>query len=353
MKRVALLGATGSIGRQAIEVIDANPELELVAAASGSRSIDGLAPVTQVGGDLTELLERAMPDLVLNAVVGFAGLPATLWALERGISLSLANKESLVAAGELALAAQQRGGGTLLPVDSEHSAAFQCLEGRRLEHVDSLVLTASGGPFRGRTREELVEVTPEEALAHPTWQMGPKITVDSATLANKGLELIEAHFLFRLDYDRIEVVVHPTSIVHALVRFRDGAALAHLGYPDMRIPISYALTYPGRAATPVAPLDLASGLTLEFHAPDPGTFPMLALARDAGENGGTYPCAYNAANEVAVAAFLERRLPFLAIAEAVAETLAAADGSSARDLDELVEADAAARAIAERSMALA
>jgi 1-deoxy-D-xylulose-5-phosphate reductoisomerase len=353
VKRIALLGATGSIGRQAIDVIESNPELELVAAASGATPIDGLAPLTQVGGDLTELLDRADPDLVLNAVVGFAGLPATLWALERGVDLALANKESLVAAGELALAAHRRGGGELLPVDSEHSAAFQCVEGRQAGTVESLVLTASGGPFRGRTRDELAEVTPDEALSHPTWNMGPKITVDSATLANKGLELIEAHFLFGLPYDRIHVVVHPASIVHAIVRFRDGAALAHLGYPDMRVPISYALTYPKRAATPIPSLDLAGGLTLEFEAPDLDTFPLLALAREAGERGGTRPCAFNAANEVAVGAFLEGRLPFLAIAEVVGETLDAVDGSPARDLGDLVEADAAARLLAERSLAAA
>jgi 1-deoxy-D-xylulose-5-phosphate reductoisomerase len=353
MKRIALLGVTGSIGRQALEIIDAHPELELVAAASGSRPIDGLAPLTQVGGDPTELLERARPDVVLNAVVGFAGLPATLWALERGIDLALANKESLVAAGDLATAAWRRGGGRLLPVDSEHSAAYQCFEGRDPETVHSLVLTASGGPFRGRAREELADVTPAEALAHPTWNMGPKITVDSATLANKGLELIEAHFLFGLDYDRIEVVIHPTSTVHALVRFRDGTSLAHLGYPDMRVPISFALTYPERAATPIPPLDLASGLTLEFEAPDLETFPLLALARDAGERGGTYPCAFNAANEVAVAAFLDGRLPFLAIAETVEETLGSVDGEPARDLNELVDADAEARRLAERTAAAA
>src|SRR6059036_2144791 len=208
VKRIALLGATGSIGRQALEIIDAHPGLELCAAASGSQPVDGLAPLTQVGGDLTELLERAEPDLVLNAVVGFAGLSATLWALERGVDLALANKESLVAAGDLALAARERGGGRLLPVDSEHSALFQCLEGRAPETVDSIVLTASGGPFRGRSREELGRVTRADALAHPTWTMGPKITVDSATLANKGLELIEAHFLFGLAFERIEVVVH-------------------------------------------------------------------------------------------------------------------------------------------------
>jgi 1-deoxy-D-xylulose-5-phosphate reductoisomerase len=221
------------------------------------------------------------------------------------------------------------------------------------ETVEALVLTASGGPFRGRSRDELRDVTPDEALAHPTWSMGPKITIDSATLANKGLELIEAHFLFGLGYDQIDVVVHPSSIVHALVRFRDGASLAHLGYPDMRVPISFALTYPERASTPIPPLDLASGMTLEFHAPDVETFPLLALAREAGERGGSYPCAYNAANEVAVAAFLAGRLPFLAIAEVVADTLAAVDGSPARDLGELVDADIQARAVAERELATA
>src|ERR1700758_3109798 len=332
MKRVALLGATGSIGRQAIEIVEAHPELELCAAASGSTPLDDVdAPLKQVGGDLTKLLDRARPDVVLNAVVGFAGIHATLWALERGVDLALANKESLVAAGELALAAQRRGGGRILPVDSEHSALFQCLEGRAPGQVHTLVLTGSGGPFRGRTRDELTAVTPEEALAHPTWRMGPKITVDSATLANKGLELIEAHFLFGVPYERIDVVLQPTSVVHSLVRFRDGAALAHLGYPDMRVPISYALTYPPRAATPLAPLDLTS-LTVVFEAPDVETFPLLRLAREAGEKGGTYPCVFNAANEVAVAAFLDGRLPFLEIAEIVGEALAPADRSPARDL---------------------
>lgn len=345
MKRVALLGATGSIGRQAIEIVEAHPELELCAATSGSTPLDDVdAPLTQVGGDVEEILERAQPDVVLNAIVGFAGIHATLWALEHGVDLALANKESLVAAGKLALAAQRRGGGRILPVDSEHSALFQCLEGRAPEQVDTLVLTGSGGPFRGRTRDELMSVTPDEALAHPTWRMGPKITVDSATLANKGLELIEAHFLFGVPYGRIEVVLQPTSVVHSLVRFRDGAALAHLGYPDMRVPISFALTYPERAATPLAPLDLAS-LTLVFEAPDTETFPMLALAREAGERGGTYPCVFNAANEAAVAAFLDGRLPFIEIAAVVADALARADGAPARDLDELLEVDRAARAI--------
>jgi 1-deoxy-D-xylulose-5-phosphate reductoisomerase len=347
VKRVALLGATGSIGRQAIEIIAGNPELELVAAASATTPLDDVdSPLKQVGGDLTELLERAQPDVVLNAVVGFAGIHATLWSLENDVTLALANKESLVAGGELCT----RTGGTIIPVDSEHSALFQCIEGNA--GVDTLVLTGSGGPYRGRTRDELQEVTPEQALAHPTWRMGPKITIDSATLANKGLELIEAHFLFDVPYDRIEVVLQPTSIVHSLVRFRDGAALAHLGYPDMRVPISYALTYPDRAPTPLQPLDLTQ-LTLEFRAPDVETFPMLALAREAGEKGGTYPAAYNAANEVAVASFLEGRLQFLAIPAVVADVLARVDGAPARDLTELIHADQVARRYAQEQLAVA
>ena len=269
MRRIALLGATGSIGRQAIEVVDRNPELELVALASGSTDLTALAAEhgvehVQVGGDVTGLLDASEPDVVLNAIVGFAGVGATLWALERGVTLALANKESLVAAGGLALDARARGGGLLVPVDSEHSALLQCLEGREPTSVDSLVLTASGGPFRGRSRADLADVTVEDALAHPTWSMGPKITVDSATLANKGLELIEAHFLFDVPYERIEIVVHPTSVVHALVRFRDGAALAHLGYPDMTVPISYALTHPERAATKVP---LSSSLSTSCSRP--------------------------------------------------------------------------------------
>jgi 1-deoxy-D-xylulose-5-phosphate reductoisomerase len=339
MTRVALLGATGSIGRQALAVIEANTSLELVAASSGTTPIDHLAPLTQVGGDPTPLLDRAQPDVVLNATLGFAGLAGTMWALERGVTLALANKESLVAAGELALAAKARGGGSLIPVDSEHSALFQCA---RLGEPETIVLTASGGPFRGRTRDELADATADEALAHPTWSMGAKITVDSATLANKGLEVIEAHFLFGLPYERIEVVVHPTSIVHGLVRFRDGASIAHLGYPDMRVPISYALTYPERAATPVPPLDLTAA-PLEFFEPDVETFRMLALAREAAELGGTYPCAYNAANESAVAAFLEGRIAFLDIAAMVEDVLGRVDGAPARDLDELRDADRRAR----------
>jgi 1-deoxy-D-xylulose-5-phosphate reductoisomerase len=217
--------------------------------------------------------------------------------------------------------------------------------------VTGVVLTASGGPFRGRTRDALAAVTSAEALRHPTWSMGRKITIDSATLANKGLELIETHWLFAIPYERIEVVVHPTSIVHGLVRLRDGALLAHVGMPDMRVPISYALTYPDRAATTIPPLDLASGLTLAFHAPDEETFPLLPLAREAGERGGTFPCAYNAANEVAVAEFLDRRLPFLGIPAVVEEVLGRVDGAPAGSLEELTEADGEARRLARESSA--
>jgi 1-deoxy-D-xylulose-5-phosphate reductoisomerase len=355
MKRIALLGATGSIGRQAIEIVTAHPELELCALAVGSNrgEAERLAAEhgvdhVSVGGDppLDELVRASAPDVVLNAVVGFAGLPATLAALEDGVDLALANKESLVAAGDLALAAQERGGGRILPVDSEHSAAFQCLEGRGPETVDSLVLTASGGPFRGRTRADLASVAPADALAHPTWNMGPKITVDSATLMNKGLELIEAHYLFGLPYEHLEVVVHPTSVVHALVRFRDGAALAHLGYPDMRVPISFALTYPERSGTPIERLDFTSGLILEFAPPDEDAFPCLPLARAAGERGDTAPCILNAANEVAVASFLDGLLPFLGIPEVVEQTLSAVSTPRVETLEELVAVDEEARRVA-------
>jgi len=350
-RRIALLGATGSIGRQALEVIDANPELTVCALASGSQPLDELAAErdvehVQVGGDLTDILEASQPDVVLNAVVGFAGVGTTLWALEHGVALALANKESLVAAGELAVAAWKRGGGLLLPVDSEHSGVFQCLEGRARETVEAVVLTASGGPFRNRSGGELESVSVEEALAHPTWSMGPKITIDSATLANKGLELIEAHYLFDLEYERIDVVVHPSSVVHALVRFRDGAMLAHLGRPDMRVPISFALTYPERRATTVSSLDFSEALELAFEPADPERFPLLALARQAGEHGGTYPCAFNAANEVAVAAFLEERIRFVDIAPLVADALDRVDGAPAANLSELVEADEEARRLA-------
>ena len=341
MRRVALLGATGSIGRQAIEVVATHPDLQLCAVLSASTRVDEIAAAhgvehAQVGGDAVELLERAEPDVVLNAIVGFAGVRSTLWALEHGVTLALANKESLVAAGSLALTARERGGGLLLPVDSEHSALYQCLEGRDPETVDSLVLTASGGPFRGRGREELEAVSPAEALEHPTWRMGPKITIDSATLANKGLELIEAHWLFGVPYERIDVVVHPSSIVHALVRFRDGALLAHLGLPDMRVPISFALTYPERAATPVEPLDLTGGLTLSFEPPDRRGLPAVAArarGRRARRDLPRAPTTRQTRSQSTRSS--QGRIGFLDIAATVADTLASVSGAPARDLDDL------------------
>src|SRR6185295_8917679 len=255
----------------------------------------------------------------LNALVGSAGLGPTVAALGEGIDLALANKESLVVGGELVIALAEATGAALLPVDSEHSALFQLIEGERPGTVDRLVLTASGGPFRGRT--DLDSVTREEALAHPTWDMGGKITIDSATLMNKGLELIEAHHLFGVPYDRIEIVVHPQSIVHAMVHLNDGASLAHLGYPDMRVPISYALNHPERADVPVPPLDLVELGSLTFEAPDTDTFACLRLARDAAVAGGTAPCVLNAANEVAVHAFLSGEIGFLDIARLIEGTL--------------------------------
>ena len=326
MTRVALLGATGSIGRQALEIVAASPELELVAATSGSTPIEGLAPLTQVGGDPTELLERAEPDVVLNAIVGFAGIRATLWALERGVTLALANKESLVAAGELATAARTRGGGALLPVDSEHSATLQCLEGRDPEQIHSLVITASGGPFRGRTRAELADVTVEEALAHPTWAMGPKITIDSSTLMNKGLEVIEAHELFGVPYDRIDVVVHPQAVVHSMVTFIDGSTIAQASPPDMRLPIALALGWPDRVADAARPCTWDAPQAWTFEPLDDDAFAGVRLARQAGEAGGCLPAVFNAANEEAVAAFVAGGLGFLDLTAVVADTLAAADG---------------------------
>src|SRR3954465_6447505 len=338
MTRVALMGATGSIGRQAIEVIDGHAGLELVAATSGSTPIDRLAPLTQVGGDPTGLLERARPDVVLNATLGFAGLPATIWALEHGVTLALANKESLVAAGELAIAAHERGGGRLIPVDSEHSALFQCAQ---VGEPESIVLTASGGPFRGRSREELADVPPEQALSHPTWTMGAKITIDSATLANKGLEVIEAHWLYDLGYDAIDVVIHPQSVVHSAVQFVDGSLKAQLGTPDMRLPIQYALTYPERHPSPVAAPDLVATARLDFRAPDETRFPALRIARDAGMIGSRATAALISADEVAVGRFLAGTLDFPGIPRVLeaAVTRFGEGGDQAPDLASLVELD--------------
>ena len=369
MRRVAILGATGSIGAQALDVVARAPELAVCAlacqrqvepllAAARAHGVERVALVDAAAAraararfdgqvlDGAEGLERLVresgADVVLNAVVGAAGLPATVAALEAGADVALANKESLVAGGELVLEAARRSGRRVLPVDSEHSALFQCLEGAAEGAVEGLVITASGGPFRGYSREALAEVTPAQALAHPTWRMGAKITIDSATLMNKGLELIEAHLLFGIAYEHVEIVVHPQSIVHGLVRFRDGALLAHLGLPDMRVPISYALTYPRRAPTPARPLELR-GLSLDFEPPDEEVFRCLPLARAAGRTGGTAPAVLNAANEVAVHGFLDGRLRLTDIAAVVEEALARVEAEPLQSLEQVLEADARAR----------
>jgi 1-deoxy-D-xylulose-5-phosphate reductoisomerase len=375
VKRLALLGATGSIGRQALDVVEAIPDVQVVALAAGSAERDLCQLAARHGVETIALADpeaaarargtfaghvlegvsglaaEVEADMVLNACVGVAGLSATLEALEAGIDVALANKESLVAGGSLVLAAAARSGAALIPVDSEHSALHQLLRGESADSIESLIVTASGGPFRGSSRAELADVSVAEALRHPTWAMGARITVDSATLMNKGLELIEAHLLFGVPYARIEVVVQPQSIVHALVRLSDGSLLAHLGLPDMRVPIAYALAYPGRARLPgVARLDLAAGLSLPFEAPDIETFRCLSLARAAGEAGGLAPCALNAADEEAVAAFLAGRCSFLEIPELVERALDAVEPGPLEELGQVVQADAAAREVVRQAL---
>ncbi len=364
MTRVLVLGSTGSIGVQALDVIDAAPDLEAVGLSCGANAAAmaeqaaarGIAHTACAAGggtvahgpDLGELMDATAPDVVLNALVGAAGLRPTLAALERGITVALANKESLVAGGEIVAAVRARTGARLVPVDSEHSALFQLMEGVPRGRVRRAILTASGGPFRGRTAAELASVTPADALRHPTWTMGAKITIDSATLMNKGLEVSEAHHLFDLPYDRIEVVVHPQSSVHAMVRLEDGSVLAHLGPPDMRVPIGYALRHP--APPPErAPMDLV-GARLDFDAPDEEAFPCLALARAAGEAGGTAPAVLNAANEVAVAAFLDGRVGFMDVPRVVRDALDHVPPGDGATLESVLDADARARAAARRSI---
>jgi 1-deoxy-D-xylulose-5-phosphate reductoisomerase len=371
MRRVLVLGSTGSIGTQALDVIERSGDLEV--AGLGARSsfeplieqaerlgigrialaderaaaraaeawTDGEVLVGAEG--LVSLVTESRCDLVLNALVGSAGLGPTVATLGEGIDVALANKESLVVGGELVMALAAATGAKVIPVDSEHSALYQLVADQGPGTVEKLVLTASGGPFRGRTAEDLRGVTREEALGHPTWDMGAKNTIDSATLMNKGLEVIEAHHLFGLDYDRIDVVVHPQSIVHGLVTLNDGAALAHLGHPDMRVPISYALHYPERADVPVPTLDLAETGSLTFEAPDEEAFPALRVAREAARDGGTAPCVLNAANEVAVQAFLDDRLPFTGIAEVVERALEALPAEPVRHFADLYRADVAGR----------
>ncbi len=381
-KRVLVLGATGSIGVQALEVIARSQDLELVGLSArsswellveqarahgvtrialsdpGSAQLAAAAwPQGEVHGGaqgIVELVLESAADLVLNAIVGSAGLGPTIVALGEGIDLALANKESLVVGGELVTALAEATGARILPVDSEHAALHQLITAERAAGpgtIERLTITASGGPFRGRTRGELELVSVEQALAHPTWSMGDKITIDSATLMNKGLELIEAHHLFAIPYERIDVLVHPQSIIHGMVTLCDGAVLAHLGCPDMRMPIAYALHHPERSGLDVERLDLAAVGSLTFEPPDLDAFPALRVAREAAVAGGTAPCVLNAANEVAVHAFLEGRLAFLRIAEVIEATLDEMGATPLREFDALFEADRRAREIAAEKIA--
>jgi 1-deoxy-D-xylulose-5-phosphate reductoisomerase len=376
VRTLAILGSTGSIGTQALDVLRNEPDLAEVVALSASSSVDALVaqaqewhPKVVVIGDEArrdEVADRVPPgtevaagptaladvsssaDVVLNAVVGFAGLDVTLAALRSGRRLALANKESLIAGGPVVQAVRSTPGAELVPVDSEHCAVHQCLRAsdRPADEVARVVLTASGGPFRGRGRDELAGVTVDDALAHPTWAMGPKITVDSSTLMNKGFEVIEAHELFGTPYDRIEVVVHPQSVVHSMVEFTDGATMAQLSNPDMRLCIAYAVAWPERIGTPFGRIDWAALRRLDFEPPDLDAFPCLGLAYAAGRLGGTAPAWLNAANEVAVAAFLDGALSWIAIPDVLSEVLDRHDGAGADAAEVVVAADHRARRIA-------
>jgi 1-deoxy-D-xylulose-5-phosphate reductoisomerase len=373
-RRLIILGSTGSIGVQALDVVDRSEGALQVVGLSADRGWESLVSQAQAHGvtrialadpvaaarageswtgetltgpdGLVRLITETECDLVLNAIVGSAGLVPTVATLGEGIDLALANKESLVVGGELVTQLAEATGAAIIPVDSEHSALHQLLAAERPGTVDRLILTASGGPFRGRQASDLERVTVEQALAHPTWAMGGKITIDSATLMNKGLELIEAHHLFGTPYEQIDVIVHPQSIVHSLIQLCDGATMAHLGYPDMRMPIAYGLHYPDRVDVPIRPLDLAELGALSFEPVDTETFSCLRLAREAGMSGGTAPCTLNAANEVAVHAFLSGELRFLDIAAVIAETLDRLGAGPIHSFDALARADGEARRVA-------
>ena len=375
MKRLLILGSTGSIGKQALDVVARAPESFTLVGLSAERSHETLIAQARAHGvdrialsdadaaarageawtdgevlagpeGLVRLVAEAGADLVLNAIVGSAGLGPTIVALTEGIDVALANKESLVVGGELVMALCEATGAQLIPVDSEHSALHQLIDGERPGTIDRLIITASGGPFRGRGRAELEDVTVEQALAHPTWSMGGKITIDSATLMNKGLEVIEAHWLFGTPYERIDVVVHPQSIVHAMANLNDGATLAHLGHPDMQVPIAWALHHPERVDVPVRTLDLAEVGALTFERPDLDAFPCLRLSRDAALAGGTATCVLNAANEVAVHAFLGDRLGFMGIPAVIETTLERLPAQRVHSFETLYRADTEARRIA-------
>ena len=373
MRTVSLMGSTGSVGTQALDVIRTEPARFRVHALAAQRSVeellaqaaafgpelvvigdparygevrDGVPPGTEVMvGEEGMVAAAQSADVVLNAVVGFAGLPVTMAALESGKRLALANKESLIAGAPVVQKARRTPGAEIVPVDSEHCAVHQCLAAvQAATDVARLLLTASGGPFRGWTAERLRTVTVAEALAHPTWSMGPKITIDSSTLMNKGLEVIEAHELFGVGYDRIDIVVHPQSIVHSMVELRDGSTLAQLSNPDMRLPIGYALGWPDRVATPFGALDWSGTQSLSFEPPDRAVFRCIDLAYEAGRRGGSAPAWLSAANEVAVEAFLGNALPWVGIADVVAETMEAWVDDQVDEVDAVLAADAEARA---------
>ncbi|MGE0878517.1 MAG: 1-deoxy-D-xylulose-5-phosphate reductoisomerase [Acidimicrobiia bacterium] len=369
--RVALAGSSGSIGTQTLDVVRAEPDRfeivglgvgssvdvliaqalefrpKVVAVADASRRAEVAAalPFAEVRDDLAALAEDA--DVVVNGVVGFAGLSVTVETLRLGKRLALANKESLIAGGPVVQPLRSVPGAELVPVDSEHCAIHQCLRSSASpeREVAKLILTASGGPFRGRSRQELASVTVDDALAHPTWKMGPKITVDSSTLMNKGLEVIEAHELFGVDFDRIDVVVHPQSIVHSMVEFSDAAVIAQLSLPDMRLPIGYALAYPDRSATPFGRIDWDQLKRLDFDRPDLDTFRCLALAFEAGRTGGSAPAWLNAANEVAVQAFLDGLISWVAIADVLDEALSRHDGTRLDTVESVVDVDRRSRGL--------
>jgi 1-deoxy-D-xylulose-5-phosphate reductoisomerase len=379
-RKIAILGATGSVGKSALDLIERSPErFEVVAvtACTNSEALADTARRTRAKlavvadesrlGDLEERLAgsdcRALAseagliqaatadaDLVIAAIVGCAGLRPVMAAVEAGKTVALANKEALVTAGLLMTRAAQSSGATLLPVDSEHNAIFQCLAGGRVDQVSKIILTASGGPFRTASAEIIAGATPTQAVAHPNWSMGAKISVDSATMMNKGLELIEARYLFGLPSSRIDVLIHPQSVVHSLVEFVDGSVLAQLGAPDMRIPIAYALAWPERMETPAQRLDLASVARLDFETPDLTRFPALRLAREALEAGGAAPIVLNAANEVAVAGFLAGRLRFPEIAEFVERVLESTDFAVPTSVEEVLEIDRETRSRVEALM---
>ncbi|SEB90687.1 1-deoxy-D-xylulose-5-phosphate reductoisomerase [Microbacterium hydrocarbonoxydans] len=360
MRRIIVLGSTGSIGTQALDVIRANPrrfELVGIAAGSNAEMLADQAEAFQVehtalgAVDAEQLVREVEADVVLNAITGSIGLGSTLAALESGRTLALANKESLIVGGELVLAAAAKD--QIVPVDSEHSALAQALRSGTHAEVRRLVVTASGGPFRGRSREEMQQVTPQEALAHPTWDMGRMVTTNSATLVNKGLEVIEAHLLFDVAYDDIEVVVHPQSIVHSMVEFIDGSTIAQASPPDMRLPISLGLDWPNRVGGVGRPLDWTQATSWAFEPLDDAAFPAVDLAKAVGRAGATFPAVYNAANEQAVDAFHEGRLPFLGIVDTIARVVDAHEPPPSLTVESLADAEAWARRKADQLIAQA